>query len=275
MAVSVSDATRIADRRGLARRIVSAMVLAPLVLAAEWAGGTWFEATVAVVVATAAWEWGAMCRLNPRGWSIRLLVIAVVALAVARSPGLPGSPSIIVGIGALLLIGAISGRAVHKVVLGAGALYIAFAGAAAIGLRDADARGDGLVVWLMVCTWTADTGAFVVGRWLGGPKLAPKVSPGKTWSGAIGGVVTAAVIGGFMAAVLGLGGVVLSALSGAAAGVVSVAGDLLESTAKRYFGVKDSGRLIPGHGGVLDRIDSLLLVLVAAALAYAVGWRLA
>jgi phosphatidate cytidylyltransferase len=116
----------------------------------------------------------------------------------------------------------------------------------------------------------------MVGRLVGGPKLAPAVSPGKTWSGACGGLVAAALVG--VAAAKLAGGAPRAALiSAAALGVVAQAGDLLESALKRHFGVKDSGHLIPGHGGLLDRLDAVLLAAPAAALLSAIRgvelWR--
>ena len=106
-----------------------------------------------------------------------------------------------------------------------------------------------------------------MGRTAGGAKLAPRISPGKTWSGLIGGMAWAAVGSATMGYAFGLGDTVRLAIAGAALAIIGQAGDLLESAAKRRAGVKDSGRLIPGHGGLLDRIDGLMAVLVAVAVA--------
>ena len=150
-----------------------------------------------------------------------------------------------------------------------GAAYIGPAVAALVWLRGLP---DGLawVVFLAAIVWSGDIGAYFFGRTLGGPRLAPRISPGKTWSGALGGTacaVAAGIVAGphhrwVQAACLA---VVLS--------VVAQLGDLLESAAKRYFGVKDSGRLIPGHGGLLDRLDGVLTAApVAALLALVLRW---
>jgi phosphatidate cytidylyltransferase len=116
--------------------------------------------------------------------------------------------------------------------------------------------GPGLALTLLLIVWAADIGAYAFGRWLGRVKLAPAVSPGKTWEGVGGGLLSAALVGGLAALVLGLpvGGLVSV---GIATALVSVLGDLTTSMFKRNVGVKDSGHLLPGHGGVMDRIDSL------------------
>lgn len=141
----------------------------------------------------------------------------------------------------------------------AGALWIVLAAAALVWLRADPAAGRANVLLLLVAVWASDIGAYLVGRLAGGPRLAPRVSPGKTWSGAAGGLLAAAAAG---AAAGGGHG----ALAGALLSVLAQAGDLAESAAKRRAGVKDSGALIPGHGGLLDRLDGLLAAAPAAAL---------
>ena len=151
-----------------------------------------------------------------------------------------------------------------------GLLYIGVACAGLLILRADPEQGRGLVVAFFAVIWATDIGAYLVGRAVGGPKLAPTISPKKTWSGAIGGAVCA-MVAGFLtgnamdlshssAVLLGIAGVI---------SVVSQIGDLVESWWKRHFGVKDSGNLIPGHGGILDRIDGVLL---ASPVALASHW---
>jgi phosphatidate cytidylyltransferase len=122
------------------------------------------------------------------------------------------------------------------------------------------------VLWLVVCVWATDIGAYFLGKLAGGAKLAPRISPGKTWSGLIGGVCWSAVASAAMGLVFGQGSTFMLAGIGIGLAIVAQMGDLLESAAKRTAGVKDSGYLIPGHGGLLDRIDGLVAVLVVVAL---------
>lgn len=147
----------------------------------------------------------------------------------------------------------------------AGAAYIAPAALALVWLRLPEPAGFGAVLFVLCVVWASDIGAYMLGRLVGGPKLAPAISPGKTWSGACGGLVAAALVG-VAAARLGEGAPRAAMATAAGLGVVAQLGDLFESALKRHFGVKDSGHLIPGHGGLLDRLDAVLLAAPAAAL---------
>lgn len=146
-------------------------------------------------------------------------------------------------------------------------LYGLAALVALLWLRHQPGSGRETILWVLACIWATDIGAYFVGRTAGGAKLAPSISPGKTWSGLIGGMAWAAVASALVGYAFGLGETMHLAIAGAALAIVGQAGDLLESAAKRRAGVKDSGRLIPGHGGLLDRIDGLMAVLVAVAAA--------
>ena len=154
-------------------------------------------------------------------------------------------------------------RDLSGAILAAGLIYLAPAVLALIWMRDDALVGRGNVLFVVLVVWASDIGAYLAGRMIGGPRLAPAVSPGKTWSGALGGLCSVALVG-VAASSLGGGTPVHGALMGALLGIASQIGDLLESVVKRRFGVKDSGWLIPGHGGLLDRLDGML---VAAALA--------
>ena len=155
-------------------------------------------------------------------------------------------------------------------ILGAGSLY---------WLRSDPVAGLIDVLFLLVVVWSSDIGAYVAGRLIGGPTLAPANSPGKTWSGAVGGLLCAMLIGLLVSRAVAPGPVSHALIVGAGLSVASQLGDLLESALKRYFGVKDSSRLIPGHGGVFDRLDGVLAagpvaVLLAAILGPGVElWR--
>ena len=160
------------------------------------------------------------------------------------------------------------GRA-SPALIAAGIPYIGLATIALLWLRADTDVGRANVLFVVLIVWTSDIGAYVVGRLVGGPRLAPAISPGKTWSGAIGALAAAAIAGLCIAAFTGAmprGVFLTAALVAAALSVVAQAGDLLESALKRHLGVKDSGRTIPGHGGLFDRLDGMLTAAPAAAL---------
>ncbi len=146
----------------------------------------------------------------------------------------------------------------------AGALYIAVPSGILIWLRGDATPGMITILWLFAIVWSADIGAYLCGRSIGGPKLAPKISPKKTWAGFVGGVSCATIIAGAFAVYWEEPPLSL-ALWGAVVAIASQAGDLFESAVKRHFGIKDSSSLIPGHGGVLDRVDALVAGAVAIA----------
>lgn len=153
-----------------------------------------------------------------------------------------------------------------------GLIYIAVPAGALIWLRGDAYPGMFTIVWLFAVVWTADIGAFVSGRAIGGPKLAPRISPKKTWAGFIGGTVAAAAVAGLLSLAWEDSRPLMVAVVGFGVAIASQIGDLIESCAKRHFDVKDSSNLIPGHGGVLDRVDALLVgALVLAALKLVAG----
>ena len=154
----------------------------------------------------------------------------------------------------------------------AGLAYVAVAGAALLWLRDDPVAGRANVLFLLLVVWAGDIGAYLVGRWIGGPRLAPRISPGKTWSGAVGGLLAAVAAGLLAAHVLSDAATWRVVVVAAVLGIVAQAGDLLESFVKRRLAVKDSGHLIPGHGGLFDRLDGVLAAApVAALLALTLG----
>jgi phosphatidate cytidylyltransferase len=150
--------------------------------------------------------------------------------------------------------------------------YIAIGATALLWLRSAPDVGRANVLFLLIVVWSNDIGAYVVGRLIGGPRMAPRISPGKTLSGAVGGLLAAAAAGMFAAHVLADGSLWRAIAVAAVLGAVAQSGDLLESCVKRRLEVKDSGDLIPGHGGLFDRLDALLAAApVAAILALILG----
>jgi phosphatidate cytidylyltransferase len=288
----------------LARRVLSALVLLPVALLCVWAGWPWFSALVALASVGLAHEWATLCGFSATAWPGVLLPIGLVAAVAAASgtvtPGFARGSVALLGL-VPLLVGAVlilvlaprpgdTRRQPRRMAglfwleppyrpLAMGFPYLGLAAVALCWLR-AGAAGWANLLFILGIIWASDVGAYLVGRLIGGPKLAPAVSPGKTWSGAAGGLA-AAVLAGFgvaacISAEFSPSHVIVLTLG---LGLISQAGDLLESALKRHFGVKDSGRLIPGHGGLLDRLDALLAVAPAAAmLAVTVGqggilWR--
>lgn len=264
--------------RDLRLRLASAALLGPVVLACIWLGSAWFSALIVLTMLGLGWEWVRMAggaSLSRQGVAVPGSVVAGSLLAALGLP-LAGMAVLLAGAGAAH---ALAGRLPARF-LAAGVLYVGLAGVALIALRQDEAVGRANLVFIILVVWASDSAAYLAGRAMGGPKLAPAISPGKTWSGALGGLLGAMLVGLLAALFVNpAAAVAMAALVAGGLGVVSQAGDLLESGIKRHFGVKDSSRLIPGHGGLLDRLDGILAVApVAAVLAWACGsgvhlWR--
>lgn len=248
-------------------RTLTAAVVAPLTLAAAWYSAELFAALIAAVALKAAHEW---TRLHGGGWQDgqqAVFLVAPLAAAAALLFGGIAALAVVVGLAAVTALWALmAGRRRGRWSV-AGALFIGLAVTAMLDVRLDEPAGRALAVWLLVAIWAADIGAYLAGRAIGGPLLAPRASPRKTWAGLGGGILAAALAGALVAQALGGGtGVVELALVAAVLAPVGQGGDLLMSLIKRAYGVKDYGAVLPGHGGVLDRIDSLLLVVPVVAL---------
>lgn len=214
----------------LQKRILSAIVLAPIVVGAVWVGGYVFYGLMAAVFAVSVHEWS---RLSLRDGRIQYGLLAV------------------------------------------GILYMAAASFAAIWLRDHVENGLYLLLYVMFAIWACDSGAYGAGKLIGGPKMAPKISPNKTWAGLIGGCVASAIVVTGLTAFCKDGALAVTVpvshpyivhfIIGLVLAVIGQIGDLLVSVLKRRAGLKDTGNIIPGHGGLLDRIDALLLALIVFA----------
>ncbi len=255
------------------RRAASALVLGPVSLALVVAGGHAFAIFIAAFAAAMAWEWVRMSdkAAPPRAFATATGTAVGAALLAAQDAY--GWTVLWVCAGAL---GALAdrwprGRAVESLI---GVIYISGAAAVLVSLRDGAHGGLEAVVFLLAVVWAADIFAYLAGSWIGGPKLLPAASPNKTWAGLIAGLVFGVGAGLALADWVGVSAnraIVVAAPAAAAA----VIGDLLMSLAKRRFGVKDAGSLIPGHGGVLDRVDALMLATLFAgawALLAPGGW---
>jgi phosphatidate cytidylyltransferase len=207
-----------------------------------------------------AWEWAGFARLRSGGHFFYSAVFAAAMLALWFNGG-PLTMALL-GVAVLFWIVAVGAvltfprRFAPTAVVVSGFAVLLPSWWLAVQLHGSAAHGRGLAMTLLAIVWAADVGAYAFGRWLGRTKLAPAVSPGKTWEGLGGGVLLAAIAAGIAAVWLGLPLGPLAGL-GIVTALVSVLGDLTQSMFKRNVGLKDSGKLLPGHGGVLDRIDSL------------------
>lgn len=254
----------------LKTRALSALVMAPPALLAAWAGGYAFAALIALAAALMGWEWHRMLnggftlsgRVAALGCAVASLLavarpdigLAMVALATLASAGLAGGDR--------------SGRAWAAF----GALYAGLPSVALVWLRADVAAGNAVIWWLLLVVWSTDIGAYAFGRLIGGPKLLPVISPKKTWAGLVGGMISAGIAALLVALAVGASVGLAVFAAGAVVAVVAQVGDLFESWIKRRCNVKDSSNIIPGHGGVLDRVDGLLTAaLVVAALTLATG----
>lgn len=259
----------------LRTRVVSATVLVPMVVAAVWFGGYWILALALVCIALLAREWGKISAPKaPRAVGVVVGVFCAAALIAGFLHHFFIAWSVVL-LGAFLA-GLIARGAVERRADAAyGVVYIAPPVIALVWIRSLP---DGLwwTLLLFVVTWFADIFAYVAGSLLKGPKLWPQISPNKTWSGFAGGLA-AATIGAVLVAHFAHLKLVwpAAALVGFLGGLATMAGDLWESMLKRRFGVKDSGDIIPGHGGVLDRVDGLMfaaIVIAAVRLVDHLGW---
>ena len=268
--------------REFSLRVLSGIVLAALVVAGLVLGGWPFAAIWLAAAIVGAGEWIGMSRTAPRRALLGIVALTLVALVVCLEQGLPFAwGAAILALGSLLCLALAQTGPGRLRALGAllGGAVIALVPP---GLRDAPEIGILGPAWMFAVVWSTDVVAYFTGRTFGGPKLMPAVSPKKTWSGALGGLGGAVLAGTALVALARARGwsplaetdLALVALVSAAASVLSQAGDLLESALKRHYGVKDSGRSIPGHGGVMDRLDGFFAVALLAGL-YLVAHRLA
>jgi phosphatidate cytidylyltransferase len=254
-----------APSSNLRTRILSAIVLAPIALGLAWVGGWPFAGLIAAASVAMAVELAALLPGHSPAERLLLGGFALMAVAVAAA-GLP-AVALIAGVAGLCFSLAIRmwrGEALWVPVFAFP--YLVLPLVAILWLRLDPLLGRAAIFWLLGIVWATDTCAYFAGRTIGGPKIAPSLSPKKTWAGLVGGMLGAGAVGFGTSLWLGMGSpAMLGGLSMLLA-VVAQAGDFLESGLKRRAGVKDSGKLIPGHGGILDRVDGLVAAAVGAGL---------
>ena len=260
---SESDSrSRESGSRNLLMRIVVAAVLIPLAVAIAYAGG-WLWATLVTLAAIGLFlEWLTVVGL---AGATRVSVPGVAALAVAGLCLAIGRIDVALIVLVIGFVVAVSMAPERRNWVAAGFLYAAAAEIASVLVRLDPVKGFAALMFVLLIVWVTDSGGYFAGRGIGGPKLWPKVSPKKTWAGAAGGFAASLAVAVAFAA-FGLGNTGPLLMLSAVLSVVSQLGDLFESAVKRRFGVRDSGHIIPGHGGLMDRLDGFVAAVVVAAL---------
>jgi phosphatidate cytidylyltransferase len=248
-------------------RIAAALVLAPAAIAIAWAGG-WFWSGVVTLTAIGLYvEW---LMIVGAAQKTRVVAAGIVALAASGLCLALGRLDISLAALALGLVGVVLLSVKKRGWVAAGFCYAAAGEIASVLVRLDIVAGFVALILIFLIVWVTDIGGYFAGRGIGGPKLWPRVSPKKTWAGAIGGFIASLAIAAGFAAWCKIDGFTLEMgpllLLGAVLSVASQLGDLFESAVKRRFGVKDSSQIIPGHGGLLDRLDGLVAAIVLAAL---------
>ena len=244
------------------------MVLIPIVLGLTYVGGIWFQLLILVLGIGLGYELVKNLDVERAGILNLLVISTFVGCGLLAIQGQIGFSVLSVLIGAVVCRVASNVSNPKSIILIGGVLSGGAAVVALIALRSGGEIGLTAVVWLFCVVWVADSLAYFSGRLIGGPKLAPKISPNKTWAGFIGGLAGAALAGYILVRVFDLSAALPIVILSVVAAVVAQLGDLQESWAKRQLNVKDSGTLLPGHGGLWDRLDALIVV---AAFALAVG----
>ncbi len=248
----------------LFKRIISSVVLIGLSLAALIAGSPWINLLVIGVAAALSYEWMGLWRFERQKIAFAFYGLIIALTGASLFLALP-----------IILVLCLFSAPIFYYLLSRlnkgkdqrqalsffwGILYIALPPLVFLWILGEES-GLFLILWMLLVIWASDIGAYFIGSWLKGPKLAPQISPKKTWSGFIGGCILSALVGGGIAQLFSLGSFLSFIGVGLVVAILGSIGDLIESALKRHAGVKDSSNLIPGHGGFLDRLDSTLFVL--------------
>jgi phosphatidate cytidylyltransferase len=249
----------------LRTRLVSGVVIAVLAFIMVWWSPKVFAVLTFFIAAAMSWEWGRIVRGPGSDIGTVVHILAVLVAAVLSATGLAGLGVAAAFIGAIAVATLVFGSG-RSQLSGAGVLYTALPVVALGWLRGDEPLGFDAVLVVLLMVAVTDVAAFFSGRSIGGPKLWPAVSPKKTWSGLIGGVLAATIVGALFAKLSGTGSAQWLASLGCIMGLVAQGGDLAESALKRHFDLKDASGLIPGHGGFMDRMDGIVTASIAAAL---------
>ena len=248
----------------LGPRLAYGLALAIVAILLTWAGVWPFAIFVLVVAVLVVWEWGGIVRQAGADTIFGTSATVVAAAIVLAAAGTPGLGIIAVAVGAILAALLGFGHRGHLAALGV--VYAGLPAVCLIWLRTSWQWGFVGVLFLFLVVWAVDTGAYAAGRAFGGPKLASRISPNKTWAGLVGGTGAAVLLGALMGFLVEGGQSGRWAISAFALALAALAGDIAESALKREHGVKDASELIPGHGGFMDRVDGLIFAAVLAAL---------
>jgi phosphatidate cytidylyltransferase len=250
--------------KDLLPRVLSGMALAALALAVLYWGLLPFTGLVLAVALAMCWEWGQIVRRANFDTTFIVHAGTVAISVVLAGLGLAALGIIVTVVGTLIVLALRFGERAR--LSGLGVLYVGVPCVSLLWLRGDEPYGFLAVLFVIMTVVVTDTGAYAAGRTIGGPKLWPRVSPNKTWSGLIGGVGAAGIAGALFALAVPGASPALLGCAAVVCGCVAQAGDLMESALKRSFGVKDASQLIPGHGGFMDRMDGLVGAAAIAAL---------
>jgi phosphatidate cytidylyltransferase len=267
------DPPRSANWRDLGIRTLSSVILIPAVLVGVWLGDIWFHLLVALLAVTMAREWTNLVHGRSSAQFALHAAAAFCGALLPTSLGWPATLAVIAMITVLSLMLAKAQSRRPSIWLVSGVPYVGLPAMAFVILREESQAGMLTIMWLFAVVWAADICAYFTGRLIGGRKLAPAISPQKTWAGLFGAILGGMAAGIVVAYGMGLASLTSLGILGGVLAVIEQFGDLFESALKRHYGVKDSGRLIPGHGGILDRVDGLVAAaLVLAAIVITAGY---